>query len=347
MSPDRHPPHVHPRWTLRSTWGETAFSAVLIAVLSGIALALPYDVERPYDSLAWLLLTNPAAAFFRNLHYWAGQLFLVLTVAHAWDHLSRWTETRVPRTMWWRTTASLPLAAFVMLSGFMLKGDAEAQQALRIVTSLLEQVPWAGRLVSVAVFGTEGHRQILYVHHVATASMFTWIFIAEHARAMWPRLVSIVEVLAPVALISLFVSPSLHDGLDQVVKGPWYFLGLQEALHWARWPAPIVAASGSLVVLIAVLPRLSDRWARAARIGLVAVVASYAVLTVVGVFFRGANWSLTPLTRSWQSVGAWRASGLVLHGLGPCGRLRWTPCPHARSQSCSDVAKDAWSVTTA
>ncbi len=272
---------------------------------------MPYDSERPYDSLALLLLTNPAGAFFRNLHYWTAQVFLVFTLAHTWDHLARWTESRLPRRMWWRTTASLPLAAFVMLSGFMLKGDAEAQQALRLVTSLLEQVPVIGRLISVALVGTEGHRQILYVHHVATATMLIWAFVAEHARATWPRMVAVVEVLAPAALVSVFVSPALHDGLDPIVKGPWYFLGLQEALHWTRWPMLIVAAGAALVGLVAVVPRLSERRARAAKVVLAVTAVVYALLTVVGVFFRGADWALTPAAMPWNTADGGRSSGLV------------------------------------
>ena len=318
-------PHGHRRWALRASWGELAFAGLLLAAASGIALAVPYAAERPYDSLALLLLTNPAGALFRNLHYWAGQIFLVLTLAHTWDHLARWTESRLPRKMWWRTTALLPLAAFVMLSGFMLKGDAEAQQAIRLVTSLLGQVPWIGPLVSIAIVGTEGHRQILYVHHVATASMLIWVFVAEHARAIWPRMVAVVEVLAPASLASLFLSPALHDGLDPVVKGPWYFLGLQEALHWTSRPIVILAASAGLVGLVAVLPRLSERWARTVKVGLAATTVLYGLLTIVGVFFRGADWSLTPAAMPWQSAGAGRSSGLVVHGLGP-----WlTPSPEA------------------
>ncbi len=316
MYPER-PPYGHRRWALRASWGELSFAGLLLAVASGVALAVPYDSERPYDSLALLLLTNPAGAFFRNLHYWTAQIFLVFTLAHTWDHLARWTESRLPRRMWWRTTASLPLAAFVMLSGFMLKGDAEAQQALRLVTSLLEQVPLIGRLISVALVGTEGHRQMLFVHHVATATMLIWVFVAEHARAIWPRMVALVEVLAPAALVSVFVSPALHDGLDPIVKGPWYFLGLQEALHWARWPIVIVAAGAALVGLVAVVPRLSERRARAAKVVLAVTAVGYMLLTAVGVFFRGADWALTPATMPWQSAGGGRSSGLVVHGLGP------------------------------
>ncbi len=315
MYPERQP-HGHRRWALRASWGELAFAGLLLAAASGIALAVPYDVGRPYDSLGLLLLTNPAGAFFRNLHYWTGQVFLAFTLAHTWDHLARWSETRLPKRMWWRTTASLPLAAFVMLSGFMLKGDAEAQQALRLVTALLEKVPGIGPLISLAVVGAEGHRQILYVHHVATATMLIWVFVAEHARAIWPRMVAVVEVLAPAALASVFLSPALHDGLDPVVKGPWYFLGLQEALHWTTRPSVFVAAGAALVWLVAVLPRLSERRARVAKVALAATAVVYGLLTVVGVFFRGADWSLAPAATAWQVAHGGRSSGLVVHGPG-------------------------------
>jgi hypothetical protein len=267
MFPEGSPPHPHRRWSLRSSWGELAFAGLVIAMASGVALALPYDAGHPYDTVAWLLLTNPAASFFRNIHYWTGQLFLVLTFAHTWDHLSRWTETRVPRTRWWRVVMSLPLAGFVMFSGFLLKGDAEAQQALRLATALLDQVPGIGHLLAISLFGSDGHRQILYVHHVATASMLTWIFTAEHARVLWPRLVSVVEALVPIAWLSLFVTPALHDGLDPVVKGPWYFLGLQEALHWSGQPLWLVAGAVAALLLMLRLPRWSERQARRGKLG--------------------------------------------------------------------------------
>jgi hypothetical protein len=315
MSHDRLAPGGRRRLDPRSSWGELAFAALLVAVLSGIALALPYDVQKPYDSLAWLLLTNPGAAFFRNVHYWAAQLFLLLTLAHTWDHLARSTETRVPRAVWRRVTLSLPLAAFLMLSGFMLKGDPEAQQALRIVVTMTARLPLVGPLIAAALFGTGSSRQILYVHHIATATIFTWLFVAEHARAVWPRLVSTLEVFVPVAVVGLLVSPALHDGLDPIVKGPWYFLGLQEALHWTSEPLTLVAVGVAALGLLLFLPRLSDRGARLGKIALLVGLAGYAGLTAVGLLFRGENWQLGLVMAGSAGPGR-NPSGLVTHGLG-------------------------------
>ena len=202
---------------------------------------------------------------------------------------------------------SLPLAGFVMFSGFLLKGDAESQQAFRLVTALLDRIPGIGHLLAVALFGSEGHRQILYVRHVATASMLTWAFTAEHARAVWPRLVSVIEALVPIAWLSLFLTPALHDGLDPVVKGPWYLLGLQEALHWSSQPLWLIGAAVLVLLLMVRLPRMGERQARRVKWALVATATSYAMLTVVGVWFRGENWLLM---EPWNAgTGIQRSSG--------------------------------------
>jgi hypothetical protein len=297
------------RWSPRSTWGDLAFALLGIAVLSGLPLVVPFDIRRAYDSLAWMLLTNPAGAFFRNLHYWSGQLFLVLTLVHTWVHLRRSTELRLRPGTWARVALSLPLSVFVMLTGFLLRGDAESQQAVRILAASLESMPLLGRSLALFLLGTEGNRQLIYVHHVGTASLLVWLFVAEHARAVWPRRVALIESFLACVGLGLFFSPTLHDGLDPLVKGPWYLLGLQELLHWASRPVFVVAAGVVLMAWVLFLPRLSDRWARASKWLLASALVLYAALTVMGVFFRGEAWA-------WGFAGARAAHGLTAHGLG-------------------------------
>jgi len=276
----------------RPTYGDLGFASLFVAVVSGVLLALPYDVAEPYASIARLVVENPAAAWFRSIHYWSAQAFLILTTLHIWDHLRQGTERKVAPGVWARLAISIPAAAFVMLSGFMLRGDAEALQAWRIVSTVTAAMPGVGPAVSTLLFGADEGLQILYVHHVATASIFVWLIVVEHARAVWPRAMATVATFAPVAVLSLFVAPGLHDGLDPIVKGPWYFLGLQETLHWLTRPMLAVAAGAALLVAIVAIPRLGPRGARAVKIALAAALGLYLALTAVGYFFRGANWSL-------------------------------------------------------
>jgi hypothetical protein len=299
-----------------TTFGGFAFASLLVAALSGVALALPFDVRKPYDSIAVVLLTNPGARFYRSVHYVAAQLFLLLTIVHAWDHFRRGTERRVAPAMWARVTLLGPVAVFLMLSGFVLKGDAEGMQAFRILTTVVHQVPLIGPTLSLLLFGADpGALQVLYVHHVATATICVWLFTAEHARGAWPKLVPVGVVAFVSAALAFFVSPALHDGFDLLLRGPWYFLGLQELLHWAPRAGWLIAAFAIVLLVTFVVPRVSPLRARWAKRALAACLVSYLLTTAFALLFRGENWALGAPTMA-------KLSGLSFEPLLATARLQ-------------------------
>jgi len=276
------------------TLGDLATAAFAIAAVSGVALAVPYDPADAYGSIAAILLANPAAVFFRNAHYWAGQLCLVLTVLHVWDHLRAGTEGRVARGAWLRLALALPLLAFIMLSGFVLRGDPEGRQALRILTEATGQVPFIGSLLATLVFGAAERLDLVYVQHAATATIAVWLFIVEHSRRVWPHGASFLTVSVVTAALSLFLSPGLHDGLDPVLKGPWYFLGLQEILHWTPWPRLVLLGGTLAVAAVYAVRTLAPRAASRTKRALLALAVGYAGLCGIGAFLRGESWAWDP-----------------------------------------------------
>lgn len=316
------------------TWGEAATAALLVAIGSGVALAIPYDPGDALTSVATMLLANPAAAFFRNLHYWSAQAFVLLSLVHIWDHVRR-REARPLRVgVWTRLCLSVPAIGLVAWSGFVLKGDVEAWQALRVVSATIEDLPVVGRGLVLALFGRDERLHLVYVHHVATFTLFLWVVAVEHGRVLWPRAAATLAILVPASLLSLWVSPMLHDGLSAVVKGPWYFVGLQEAFHWSPWPR--------LVVFLALLPLaalFALRWmgpdARTTTVrALIVVVAAYAVLTGVAWAYRGANWSWTD---AWRTSPPSLVLGAVYATPDPAGeplRGRALPMVMERPEGC-------------
>jgi len=276
------------------TVGDLATASYLLAALSGVALAVPYESSDAYGSIATLLLVNPAGVLFRNLHFWAGQACFVLTLLHAWDHLRVSSEQHVRFGAWARLVITVALVTFIMLSGFLLRGDVDAQQALRILTEATTQIPLVGPGLATLVFGAGGTLGIVYVQHAATATIAVWLFTIEHSRRVWPRPVSFVTVLLVVTAVSLLVSPGLHDGLDPVVKGPWYFLGLQEILHWTAWPIVVVAGVAAILVALFAVRAAAVPQATVIKTALAALVVAYAGLCGVGAFMRGENWSWQP-----------------------------------------------------
>jgi len=196
--------------------------------------------------------------------------------------------------MWtWLVLLLIPIL-FVMLSGFILKGDAESLQAGRILRSLLQSLPLVGETLAQAVLGQEENLQLIYVHHIATASILSVAVVYAHIRRLWasPRVLFLLLVL--LLLLSLSITAPLHLPGKLALKGPWYFLGLQEALHWMARPAWSWLVAALFLGMLYLLRPASRRWARVLRAALLALGGVYLVLTLLGFFFRGEAWTWTP-----------------------------------------------------
>lgn len=275
------------------TYGNIAIASLLICVVSGILLAVPYDVENAYDSIAMMLLTDPASNFIRSMHYWSAQFFLIFSIIHIWDHFRKKTENKVRKGVWLRLTISILFLFYVMLSGFIIKGDTESLQAMRILTALFEEIPLVGGLLASTFIGPEGDFELLYVHHIATATIFLVIVTFEHARTIWTRYGTALYTLIITIIFSFIWTPSLHDNLNPIVKGPWYFLGLQEILHWITNPIWAIVLTALFFVVFWYIPKVKEEKRGYVKNGIVAVFLVYFVLTLFGYFFRGENWEFT------------------------------------------------------
>ncbi len=275
------------------TFGQISFAAFIITAFSGIFLAIPFDIKNPLDSISFMLLTNPGGVFFRNIHFWSAQLFLIFSILHIYDHLKKSNEKNVTSGVWLRLTFSLIVIFYVMLSGFIIKGDADAIQAKRIITSLVDLIPFFGKELSITFLGTGNDFQIIYVQHIATATIFLLFIIIEHSKTFWAKLKLILYLMPLLILIGYLFPPSLNDGLNSIMKGPWYFLGLQEILHWLSYPVSILIIILAYFIVVTFLPKLSSRLNIIAKRILFASIIFYLLLIVIGFFFRGENWKFT------------------------------------------------------
>ena len=101
-------------------------------------------------------------------------------------------------------------------------------------------------------------------------------------------------MLLATGTLSMLVSPGLHNGFDPVVKGPWYFLGLQEILHWTPWPIVVVGAGTGIVAAVYAMRVMRPTWAAAAKCALLVLLVVYLGLCGVGALLRGETWEFTP-----------------------------------------------------
>jgi hypothetical protein len=285
----------------QTNWGQLTTALFMICCVSGIFIAIPFDVEKPYESLSQILIANPAASFFRNLHYWSAQLFLVFSLIHIYDHFKKKEGIRLKKGIWFRLAVGVLIIFLAMLTGFLLKADADSLQARRILESLISGIPFIGDLLSYSLLGKEESFQLIYVHHIATFTIFLAIIIFEHVRKIWPKWGELLASTAVVAVLSFFITAPLHDNLNPTVKGPWYFLGLQEILHWLSTPSFSLLVVFLFVLLIYLVPFGNERNVFVTKRSLLILTALYLFLTIIGIFFRGPNWQwIWPTEKSYN-----------------------------------------------
>jgi cytochrome b-561 len=128
----------------------------------------------------------------------------------------------------------------------------------------------------------------------------------------WPHLlyreilVALGVVIVLHAASLLFMAP-LEEMADPTrtpnpAKAPWYFLGLQELVHYSAFVGGVLVP-GLVVVALLALPYVDrsthgvGRWfapeRRLANLIFTALVVVASLLTVIGTFFRGPNWAWT------------------------------------------------------
>jgi len=279
-------------WNRRlSTFGNLAFAAFLIAVVSGIPLAIGYDVDNPSDSLQLLLLTDAPGVFFRSLHYWSGQLFLLFTFIHVIEHLSEGSERDLKKGLWIRLVLALLFSVFVMLSGFVLKADAEGRMAQQILNGLLKTIPLLGADLQIVILGNSNSLNLVYIHHVITTTLFIGIVIIEHMRRFWPELLSYVYLAGLATTLTVLIPQGLQLTTSAEIRGPWYFIGLQEILHWISNPLLVVGILTSGLMLFILLRWVNPVRSQKTKRFLFAMLIFYGILTINNWGFRDASWN--------------------------------------------------------
>ncbi|GAB4313443.1 MAG: hypothetical protein Kow00127_04470 [Bacteroidales bacterium] len=280
----------------RDKRGEITLALFLIAVVSGFFLAFVYNPDEPWKSVSFLMITNPAGVLIRNIHYWSSQLLLILSFWHAWDYFQSENLKKLSPGVWFRLLTSLGIILYLMLSGFILKGDPEAQQAHRIFESLLAAVPGADSLWIPLFSGSQDNLSVIYLNHIAIGTILLGFIIYEHSNKLISGFPLTLFMLSLVTLISIFVSPVLSDHDTQSLKGPWFFIGLQEILHWFSKPAAVDYFLILFLIALFIIRRCQVSCFRLVKSAVIILAAFYGITTLSGSFLRGKNWQWEPFT---------------------------------------------------
>ncbi|MGB5687294.1 MAG: cytochrome b N-terminal domain-containing protein [Candidatus Electrothrix sp.] len=272
-------------------WGGHALISLYISVLSGLIVGLQYNAAEPFYSTATIELIVPFGSFWRSLHYYSSQTFMLLLLVHLVIIL--WQNASTPvysfsRGAWLRLSASVPVALFLLFTGYILRGDATGEAAGAIAENILLAVPLLGSFLNKLLFdGSVAGVQKVYLNHLIGLMVVGGFCVWPHLRrytASWRNHL-------PLALFLLLLSPGLKTPLERDhfgllhINGPWFFLGLQELLRyipvfWAGIFVPAIFVGALLLLPPEGTARRRTLWFMGAWLAL------YIVLSALG-FRRG------------------------------------------------------------
>lgn len=266
-------------------WGGNALISLYLSVISGIIVALQYNPGEPFYSTTAIELIAPYGSFWRAMHYYSSQAFLLLLMVHfiavVWDNSHKYA-----RPAWVRLTLSLPIGLLLLFTGYVLRDDATGEAAGLIAENISLSIPLFGKWLNSLLFAvtTEGTKRI-FANHLAGLMVLGAYSVWPHLRrytARWQDNLTVTGILIALSIFLAAPIEPMRIGLLHIA-GPWFFLGLQEALRYIHpfWAG--IALPGILILAVLNLPHRGKR--RAMYLWLIGVwLGIYAVLSGISAY---------------------------------------------------------------
>ena len=210
-------------------------SALILCLGSGTVLLFYYrPTGNVFQNVEEITTLVPFGWFFRQLHYGAGQLFVILMLLHFLDHFLRKRYRGYRFKEWALLVLSLSICFFALFTGFVLKGDKEGLFAGRIFMNILQSIPLeGGRIAPLFARPGDGFFFLPYLYHCFFLPLLIVYLIRDHIREWLPNRNFIIVGGLGLFLYAILVRPAPAippEASAAPVRGPWFFLGIQTLL---------------------------------------------------------------------------------------------------------------------
>ncbi len=239
------------------TYGQLTGAFLFISIVSGFVVAYQYEVATPFVSAVSIDAILPFGFFWRSVHFWTSQAFVIVLVAHVFDLIHRVEGAKAPLKMkrhWSFVLFCVPVAIYALFSGYVLRYDATGQAAGTIAEHLFLKIPLLGHLIDKLLMNLSGDglNRLYPVHILAGIGCWligTWYHLKRVNILYYEAFVA--ATIATILFCSVIKAPLDVPSINaHLIKGPWFFLGIQELL---RYFDPLVAGIIFPAIPLAVL----------------------------------------------------------------------------------------------
>jgi ubiquinol-cytochrome c reductase cytochrome b subunit len=274
-----------------------AFASLLLCMVSGIVLAFHYrPFGNVFESVEEITTVIPYGFFFRGLHYASGQIFAILTLLHVLDYFLRRRYRTYSLWKWLLLTSPVYISFFLLFTGFILKGDKEGLLAGNILLNMTKDIPFIGDSIShLLIRPGDSFYFLPYLHHCLFLPPVLIFLLYDHIQAWLPKRKFILLTASILFTYSLLVKmpvdiPPQAD--FSPVKGPWFFLGIQESLRIIPALMAGIVIPWSFFLLFSLLPLIKGFWEALIRYCVIISSLFYAILSIAAYFFMEYSWRI-------------------------------------------------------
>ncbi len=263
-----HPPKVAAasiRFNRTFGLGGMALLLFVIQLVTGMLLRLAYipTPAEAYDSVLFIDREIFFGGFMRNIHYWSGIFFVIVTFLH-FVRVFYAQAIFVPRRINWIIGMGLLILAILSnFTGYLLPWDQLSYWAVTVATNMLTYIPLIGDWTLSVIRGGDdvGSATLLNFYNFHTGILpvlmvilMIWHFwkvrkakgvavpnedqeerVLTNPDLLLKELVVGLLLIALVFMLSALFNAPLQERANPAfspnpAKAPWYFMGIQELL---------------------------------------------------------------------------------------------------------------------
>ena len=271
---------------LKSKFGDLSLASLLVSIVSGLFVAYQYDYTAAYSSVITIDNSLPYGAFLRSLHYYSSQTFFIFLLIHVGEYICRGVHLNMPVYSWIKLVLTIPGAILLLFTGYVLKGDIVGVSAGRIAEQLVLNIPFIGDALNRFFFSLrhDGLYRV-YFNHALVLGLLCGLALWSHLKKRTIKghyvLLCLLIMLGICFVCKAPLDAPPNDAEAMLVKGPWFFLGVQELLRyfsplWAGIVYPSI-----IIVLLLLLPVAGKKYNGFFLSAIMLFLLSYLSLTVV------------------------------------------------------------------
>jgi len=212
-------------------------------------LVIAYHPSEAFDSVQKIKYILPFGYFFRKLHYFSSEAFVMFLFLHIAIELLK-KKIYIDNSSWFYSVIGVVLVIFLMFSGFVLKGDLSANAAAQVAFNLIKDTPLLKTILPL-FYDAKVFYYRFFIWHILFFPLLLGFAIYKHVKILQVKSLyfSIALGISAISMIVFAMPKDINPTADvNDLSSPWFFEGAEKLLLRSFSPVSV-----NIVLLIPIV----------------------------------------------------------------------------------------------